>query len=218
VSPPSDKELQPTADGSQNLSACSTGGSEAAGVNGLAGTRQETIGGKMNWEAIGAIGEIVGGAGVIISLLYLAIQIRKDARARRANAIHEQSRAFAEAQRTAATNTELLDVYFRGIQDFSCLKGPELVRFSAFFGHTFRVWEDSYFQWMDGNLDRRIWNGHEAIIDDMVSLPGVHAWWPTRSHWYSAEFQAVIQKKISEARPQTMYRNLAAQPDDADDQ
>ena len=38
----------------------------------------------MNWEAIGAVGEAVGAAGVIISLLYLAVRIRGDARARRA--------------------------------------------------------------------------------------------------------------------------------------
>ncbi len=30
----------------------------------------------MNWDAIGAVGEIVGAAGVILSLVYLAAQIR----------------------------------------------------------------------------------------------------------------------------------------------
>ena len=35
----------------------------------------------MNWEAIGAIGEIVGAAGVIVTLLYLASQLRQNTRA-----------------------------------------------------------------------------------------------------------------------------------------
>jgi hypothetical protein len=30
----------------------------------------------MNWEAIGAIGEVVGAAGVVATLLYLAVQVR----------------------------------------------------------------------------------------------------------------------------------------------
>jgi hypothetical protein len=30
----------------------------------------------MNWEAVGAIGQIVGAFGVIASLLYVAIQVR----------------------------------------------------------------------------------------------------------------------------------------------
>ncbi len=172
----------------------------------------------MNWEAIGAIGEIVGGAGVIISLLYLATQIRGDARAKRGATIHEQSQALSGFMHTLATNTELSDVYFRGIQDFSCLKGSELPRFSALFAYLFRLYEDNYLQWNEGNLDRRIWNGYDATIDDVLSFPGVQAWWAIRSHWYSAEFQAVIQKKISEARVPTMYGKPAAQQDDAEDQ
>jgi hypothetical protein len=188
-------------------------------VNGLSVTRQETIGGVMNWEAIGAIGETVGGAGVIVSLLYLAIQIRKDARARRANTINEQAQSFAGLLDTLSSSSDLSDIYFRGIQDFSCLKGSERVQFSGFFTNLFRLFENSYFQWIDGNLDSRIWNGYQAVIDDLLSFPGVQAWWASRSHWYSAEFQAVIQKKISEARgPRPIYGKLPAQQDDAEDQ
>jgi RNA polymerase-interacting CarD/CdnL/TRCF family regulator len=44
----------------------------------------------MNWEAIGAIGEIVGAFAVVVSLIYLALQIR-------------HSRKAAEAQSTIST-------------------------------------------------------------------------------------------------------------------
>jgi hypothetical protein len=32
----------------------------------------------MNWDAIGAIGEVVGALGVVVTLAYLAIQIRQN--------------------------------------------------------------------------------------------------------------------------------------------
>ena len=35
----------------------------------------------MNWEAISAVGEVLGAGGVIISLIYLAAQIRQNTRA-----------------------------------------------------------------------------------------------------------------------------------------
>ena len=171
----------------------------------------------MNWEAIGAVGEIVGGIGVIISLLYLATQIRGDARAKQAASIHEQSQAYHGFLRTLATNTDVSDLYFRGIHDFSCLKGSELPRFSALLGYLFRIFEDNYLQWTEGHLDRRVWNGFEATMDDIISLPGVQAWWVTRSHWFSAEFQAVICKKISGARVPTMYGEHTTHRNDAED-
>ena len=37
----------------------------------------------MNWEAIGAVGEVAGAIGVIATLLYLAAQIRQNTRAMR---------------------------------------------------------------------------------------------------------------------------------------
>ena len=32
----------------------------------------------MSWEAIGAVGELLGAAGVITSLIYLVLQVRAD--------------------------------------------------------------------------------------------------------------------------------------------
>ena len=35
----------------------------------------------MNWDAIGAIGEVFGGAVVVVTIVYLAIQIRQNRQA-----------------------------------------------------------------------------------------------------------------------------------------
>lgn len=40
----------------------------------------------VNWEAVGAVGEIIGGAAVVLTLAYLAFQIRYNTRATRASA------------------------------------------------------------------------------------------------------------------------------------
>ena len=34
----------------------------------------------INWEAIGAVGEVVGALAVVVSIVYLAIQIRQSGR------------------------------------------------------------------------------------------------------------------------------------------
>ena len=41
----------------------------------------------MNWDAIGAIGEVIGALAVFITLGYLAIQIRQNTKAVRASAL-----------------------------------------------------------------------------------------------------------------------------------
>ena len=45
----------------------------------------------MNWDAIGAIGDFVGGVGVIVTLVYLAVQIRTNTSVLRSQAQREMS-------------------------------------------------------------------------------------------------------------------------------
>jgi hypothetical protein len=46
----------------------------------------------MNWEALGAIGEIVGTVAVVVTLGYLAVQIRQNTRTMRAPSNHASPR------------------------------------------------------------------------------------------------------------------------------
>ena len=163
----------------------------------------------MNWDAIGAFGEVVAAVGVIISLLYLSVQIRGDARAKRASTVEEQSAAFRDLLQTFATDEVLSDVYLRGIRDIGSINDTEFVRFSSILGFMFRVFEGAFFQWKEGNLDARLWNGFEAPIVDMVAYPGVQAWWSTRSHWYSTQFRDFVSEKTSEISSPVLYRETA---------
>jgi hypothetical protein len=164
----------------------------------------------MNWEAIGAVGEAVGAAGVIISLLYLALQIRGDARAKRTATTHEQSLASREVLLSIANNPGLADLFLRGLNDFALLSGVEVPRFSSLLGQICRQWENQFFQWSEGHFDLRVWRGLEASVDDFFAFPGAQAWWKTRSHWYSDQFRALIEEKIASGRAPTMYGGSTA--------
>jgi hypothetical protein len=164
----------------------------------------------VNWEAIGAVGEVLGAAGVIISLLYLAVQIRGDARAKRASAVHEQSDAYRDFLRMMASDKELAAIYLCGLRDFGAIKDAELVRFGSALGCLFRVFEEAFFQRKEGHLDEQLWNGFEAPMADMLAYPGAREWWSTRSHWYSKPFQELIASKISESGAPALYGEAAA--------
>lgn len=159
----------------------------------------------MNWEATSAAAEVVGAVGVVASLIYLALQIRGDARARRAATMVEQSGAFRTFLQILATQGEVADIYVRGIRDFSALEVAERPRFSALMGYLFRVYEEHLFQWREGLLDAHVWHGLESPVDDILAYPGVQAWWATRSNWYSADFKTFILAKIAAAKSPTMY-------------
>ena len=72
----------------------------------------------MNWEAIGAIGEVVGATAVFVSLLYLALQIRNS---RRSDQIVAAAGAASAVQYWIAQivrDEALYDLYRRGMTEY----------------------------------------------------------------------------------------------------
>jgi hypothetical protein len=51
----------------------------------------------MNWDAIGAAGEILGALAVVVSIGYLSIQIRSNTRATRASAGFDAMHSWADS-------------------------------------------------------------------------------------------------------------------------
>ena len=71
----------------------------------------------MNWEAIGAIGEILGAAGVIATLAYLAVQIRQNTKMARAATRQElagQMQLLASDLVTVEGIASILQDHFEG--------------------------------------------------------------------------------------------------------
>jgi hypothetical protein len=163
----------------------------------------------MDWAALSAISEAVGAVGVIGSLLYVALQIRAEARARQAATVHAQCEAYRSVLAMFAQDEGLARIHLRGIQDFGSLEGVDLVRFTSLFGLMFRVFEEAFFQRSERHFDARVWEGYEGPIADLLAYPGVRAWWRTRSRWYGREFCEYIEAKLANGRAANLYPETA---------
>src|SRR5262249_4361990 len=156
----------------------------------------------VNWEAISAIGQIVGAIAVVISLIYVAREIRSNARAARMATVGTVTQWLREL----AEHPHLLELYYRGIHDFNSLEGADLVGFSALMGQLFGNFEEMYYQQGEGHLDPRVWRKVEATMRDINGYPGVQAWWRSRSHWFGEEYAQHINQLQLAAGPPRLYR------------
>ena len=160
----------------------------------------------VNWEAVSAIGQVVGAIAVVISLLYLATEVRSNARETRLASMRSLSDAINQYFKTCAEDADLAELWFRGIYDFQSIKGASLMRFSSLMDYLFRIYEDMYYQRLEGHLDPRVWGGFEAMMGDFIAYPGIQAWWRSRSHWFSDHFQEFIAKRQAAAGDPSLYR------------
>ena len=67
----------------------------------------------MNWEAIGAIGETAGAVGVIVTLIYLAIQVRQNTRSSRLASFQSSTELLNAVSNAIANNDDLAEISTR---------------------------------------------------------------------------------------------------------
>jgi hypothetical protein len=148
----------------------------------------------VNWEAISAIGQLVGALAVVISLIYLAREVRSNARATRHASMRSMSDALTRWVQQLSEHPHLRELYYRGIHDFESLEGADLVGFSALMVALFRAYEDMYHLKLEG-MAVHVWRGLEVSFRDVNGYSGVQAWWRSRSHWFTEEFAKHINQQ-----------------------
>jgi hypothetical protein len=141
----------------------------------------------MNWDAIGAIGEIIGAAAVLITLIYLALQVRQARKMQLAESIRAtraERRDFFTALRDSPFIHEILEKRLNG----EALSYAEMSRLTA---HHAVNWGQLYSAWLQDELD--ISGGHntsmEANFRFAWSIPGASDWMEKYgNHLFPREF------------------------------
>ncbi len=126
----------------------------------------------MNWEAIGAIGEVLGAAGVIITLAYLAVQMRQSNRLAKRAAVQGVLASRAEMNRFIASDPVLNDLVWKGMESPDDLDEREWTRFKAVFSTAIRHYEAIFLDNQEGLLPPGVWRSQESSMKRVLSMPG----------------------------------------------
>ena len=151
----------------------------------------------MNWEAIGAIGELAGAGAVVVSLLYLGVQIKRQNIESRFAAVHELVNETNIVFGSAAENKEVAEIWLKGIENFDSLDNVEKVRFLGDLSRTFRSTEGLLYLKLRGRPDPKVWKGMDQSTRDLCKCSGVKSFWSMRSHWYTDELNEYIAPYIA---------------------
>ncbi len=86
----------------------------------------------MNWEAVGAIGEVAGALLVGATLLYLAMQVGQSTRSNRAVLSWSLNQALADLNGRLSSDAGLADIWLRGCDSMDALDPIERERFTRY--------------------------------------------------------------------------------------
>jgi hypothetical protein len=150
----------------------------------------------MNWEALGAIAELLGAVGVVVTLFYLAVQIRQNTKSVRAATFQETMRDVSSLADLTTKDPDLARVYLAGIDDLASLPIEDRVRFGAFMLSFLRRIENLVYQTEQGMLDPDSWEGLREALRRIFAHPGTVAWWTRSQHAFNGPLRRFVEREL----------------------
>lgn len=157
----------------------------------------------MNWDAIGAVGELIGAAGVIISLVYLAGEIRQNTKSLRASAYDSITSHIAELNKLIITNSEVASIIEEGDKDRSGLSKDKRKRYDAFQSIRFRHYDNLHYQYRHDLLEESRWQPLQNALAHHLQKPGVVSSWNQYRKTLNMEFAEYVENLIRDSRDST---------------
>jgi len=156
----------------------------------------------MNWEVAGAIGEVVGAAAVVISVAYLAFQIKQQTEQSRLAASRELGEQLGALFHTITADDQFATIYQKAVQDYDRLPNNERLRMSLLFQRIMRLLEQQYLHISKGNINPAHFESVSKAYDEWLTFPGVQSWWEGSRSFFEEEFRERIDNAIYEAKEQ----------------
>jgi len=150
----------------------------------------------MNWDALGAVGEVVGALGVILTLIYLAAQIRQNTNQLQGEAITAINEAEVALIREFRDDPTLIAAYVKCTNDWEAGSVEEQARTHLHLFAYVRNCETAYNLWKAGALAERIYLNREALIESLLTPSGGRVWWGFWSGIFEPEFADRITNRI----------------------
>jgi len=168
----------------------------------------------MNWNAVGAVAELLGAVAVVASLAYLAVQIRQNTRAVRGAMYDSMARTNMDWLGPLVSDPQLAETFERAVDRWDGLGADDQRRINYLFIQLFRFWENVYYQSRQGTLEPRLWESWRHVMLSYFSRPGTRSWWRLRRGAFSEEFRRFLESSPPPKDPILTIEALEERPED----
>lgn len=146
----------------------------------------------MNWEAISAISEAAGVVGIIISLMYVAVQIRQNSKSVRAATAHSLASSIGSFTDPFLANVDLANAWITATVDWNEVderyKGPMLA--AAY--KLLHLADNIFLQHENGMIDSVQWEGWRIWVLTQMRTDSVRRVYAAKRNEFSEGFRKFI--------------------------
>ena len=161
----------------------------------------------MNWEAIGAVGEIFGATATVVMLVYLSIQIRHARDTTQSSTELEASKVLTRLTERVAEDRDLQRIWNEIAEESQDISDEDISHFIWHLATVLHAAEGVWEQYQKGLISKRAWAEWERAMTGALRTPIAYTWWSQRAAPFSPEFydhiETIIQQKEGWKMPST---------------
>jgi len=154
----------------------------------------------MTLSDLASLATFVSGIAVLVSLVYLAVQVRQSRKHTAAQISHSRVDTGVESQRMIVADPVVADLLLRGAQGSQSLNGADGLRFQIFVTNVLIVAEDEFRQYKDRLISEEGHRGFVKRFSRIFEHPGYRAMWALLRDGFEADFQATVDPLVEEGR------------------
>ena len=151
----------------------------------------------MTLEAMANLGETIGGIAVVVSLVYLGIQMKHNTMQVRSATYQSIVAAAAACNVTLTQSPDLARIFRIGCDDPEALEEDDRVRFWFLCSQFLDIYENLYLQHANGTLGDDYWLPRAASYMELFRSPGFLRNWEERRTDYAVPFRDFVDAKLA---------------------
>lgn len=141
--------------------------------------------------------QVVAAAGVIASLIFVGLEVRKNAKAIRAGTEQVIEENWAAIYIGLQDNPSALANCTKGCLDYGGLTPAEKAQFVCTLMAILGFYQNAFDQWRDGHLRADLWVLWELRLMNLVQTPGGTAFWRERGYLFTKDFQEEVKSAMN---------------------
>ena len=151
----------------------------------------------MTLEQVYFIAEIIAAVAVVLSLLYLGLQIKNSRIQSQNDSIDLITRQRGDHIKLLAGDGELSRILAKGFAAKRKLHPNERLRFSSYIYYVFVNYELAFRKWKSKEIAETLWIAIDQGMHWWLTSPGVRKWWKNLMiGGYTEEFKRYINEMI----------------------
>ncbi len=146
----------------------------------------------MNIESMANYADVISGIAVIVSLIYVGVQIRRNTKSSQSQANQSAHESLATVSLEVAKDRDFSNLTRKGMIAFDELTEEEKFQFILLMVTVFRRFENIFYQYQKGFLEKELWGGYKQSMLLYFHTSGGQAFWKVRSEHFSGLFRAYL--------------------------